>query len=205
MFGSSAWTKTRSLHGCRNFSPLILPLPSLSLSLSLSLFFSLFLTGPTSVALSCVSSRLNFAPKSIFRAKRKKHLLCSHRHTTVIAGPTCLNAHLLVPHDRGESRVASEACGTSAPPRAPNGKKVLTPHASWLGRSSRGLPGRRGQRVESLCPRRSRACFGCQRRLLSARPPTSSRVIGKFLGQPLAAALAPSAQARFQRGKCPPR
>ena len=45
-------------------------LPSLSLSLSLSLFFSLFLTGPTSVALSCVSSRLNFAPKSIFRAKK---------------------------------------------------------------------------------------------------------------------------------------
>ena len=70
MFGSSAWTKTRSLHECRNFCPLILPLPSLSLFLSLSLFFSLFMTGPTSVALSCVSSRLNFAPKSIFRAKQ---------------------------------------------------------------------------------------------------------------------------------------
>ena len=72
----SAWTKTRSLHGCRNFYLLILPSP-LSLSLSLSLFFSLFLTGPTSVALSCVSARLNFAPKSTCRAKKKrKNLLC---------------------------------------------------------------------------------------------------------------------------------
>ena len=67
----SAWTKTRSLHGCRNFYLLILPSP-LSLSLSLSLFFSLFLTGPTSVALSCVSSRHNFAPKWTFRAKKKR-------------------------------------------------------------------------------------------------------------------------------------
>ena len=68
----SAWTKTRSLHGCRNFYLLTLPSPlSLSLSLSLSLFFSLFLTGPTSVALSCVSSRLNFAPKSTCRAKTR--------------------------------------------------------------------------------------------------------------------------------------
>ena len=66
----SARTKTRSLHGCRNFYLLILPSP-LSLSLSLSLFFSLFLTGPTSVALSCVSSRHNFAPKWNFRAKKK--------------------------------------------------------------------------------------------------------------------------------------
>ena len=64
-----------------------------------------FLTGPTSVALSCVSSRHNFAPKWTFRAKRKeKHLLCSHRHTTVIAGPTCLIAHLLAPHDRAFSQ-----------------------------------------------------------------------------------------------------
>ena len=67
----SARTKTRSLHGCRNFYLLILPSP-LSLSLSLSLFFSLFLTGPTSVALSCVSSRHNFAPKWTFRAKKEK-------------------------------------------------------------------------------------------------------------------------------------
>ena len=67
----SAWTKTRSLHGCRNFYLLVLPSP-LSLPLSLSLFFSFFLTGPTSVALSCVSSRLNFAPKLTFRAKKKK-------------------------------------------------------------------------------------------------------------------------------------
>ena len=71
----SAWTKTRSLHGCRNFYLLILPSP-LSLPLSLSLFFSFFLTGPTSVALSCVSSRLNFAPKSAFRAKKEEKTYC---------------------------------------------------------------------------------------------------------------------------------
>ena len=77
----SAWTKTRPLHGCRNFYLLILP--SLSFSLSLSLFFSLFLTGPTFVDLSCVSSRLNFAPKSTFRAKKKTPTVLSpshHRH-----------------------------------------------------------------------------------------------------------------------------
>ena len=79
----SAWTKTRSLHGCRNFYLLILPSLSFS-SLSVSLFFSLFLTGPTYVALSSVSSRLNFAPKSTFRARAKKCLLCSHLHTTFI-------------------------------------------------------------------------------------------------------------------------
>ena len=99
----SAWTKTRSLHGCRNFYLLILPSP-LSLSLSLSLFFSLFLTGPTSVALSCVSSRLNFAPNRLFAGKNL--ILCSHNHTTVIAGLKCLNAHLLAPHDRAQSQEA---------------------------------------------------------------------------------------------------
>ena len=100
----SAWTKTRYLHGCRNFYLLMLPSLSFSFSFFLTLFFSLFLTGPTSVALSCVSSRLNFAPKLTFRAKKgEKHLLCSHRHTTVIAGPTCLIAHLLAPHDRAQS------------------------------------------------------------------------------------------------------
>ena len=67
----SAWTKTRSLHGCRNFYLLILPSLSFSLSVSLSVFFSLFLTGPTFVALSCVSSRLNFAPKLTCREKNK--------------------------------------------------------------------------------------------------------------------------------------
>ena len=80
----SAWTKTRSLHGCRNFYLLILP--SLSFSLSFSLSLLLLILDRTDVyrqvALSCVSSRLNFAPKSTFRAK--KHLLCSHRHTTVV-------------------------------------------------------------------------------------------------------------------------
>ena len=63
----SAWTKTRSLHGCRNslFSSL---LPSLSLSCFLSLLLP-FLTGATSVAISCISSCLIFAPKWAFRAK----------------------------------------------------------------------------------------------------------------------------------------
>ena len=69
----SAWTKTRSLHGCRNFYLLTLPSPlSLSLSLSLSLFFSLFLTGPTSVALSCVSSDSISRQKLTFRARKRK-------------------------------------------------------------------------------------------------------------------------------------
>ena len=99
----SAWTKTRSLHGCRNFLPFDPSFPTLSLSLSLSLFFYFFLRGPTSVALSCVSHRLNFAPKSIF-ARKRKSLFCSHRHITVIAGPTCLTAHLLAPHDRAFSQ-----------------------------------------------------------------------------------------------------
>ena len=78
--------------------------PSFPLFLSLCLSLSLPLTGPTSIALSCVSSRLNFAPKSTFRAKKETHLLCSHRHITVIAGPTCLIAHLLAPPDRAASQ-----------------------------------------------------------------------------------------------------
>ena len=60
--------------GAEIFYLLILPSP-LSLSLSLSRFFYFFLRGPTSVALSCVSHRLNFAPKYIFRAKMKKPIL----------------------------------------------------------------------------------------------------------------------------------
>ena len=90
----------------------------LFLSLSLSLFFSLFWTGPTFVDLSCVSSRLIFAPKSTFRAKKEqKSLMCSHRHTTVIAGPTCLIAHLLAPHDRAQSLGQTSCCdGTQGRP-----------------------------------------------------------------------------------------
>ena len=46
-------------------------------------------------------------PDSISRQNRlfaqKKCLLCCHRHTTVIAGPTCQIAHLLAPHDRAFS------------------------------------------------------------------------------------------------------
>ena len=39
------------------------------------------------------------------KEKKRKDLLCSQRHTTVIAGPTCLIAHLLAPHDRGFSLI----------------------------------------------------------------------------------------------------
>ena len=42
----------------------------LFLSLFLPLFLSFFLTGPTSVALPCVSSRLIFKPKLTFLAKK---------------------------------------------------------------------------------------------------------------------------------------
>ena len=99
----SAWTKTRSLHGCRNFYLLILPSLSFSLSFSLSLLLLILDRSDVCSPLLCVF-RLNFAPKSTFRGKKKqKCLLCSHRHTTVIAGPTCLIAHLLAPHDRAFS------------------------------------------------------------------------------------------------------
>ena len=39
--------------------------------------------------LSCVSSRLNFAPKSTFCSGRKQNLLCSHRHTLLGFFPPC--------------------------------------------------------------------------------------------------------------------
>ena len=102
----SAWTKTRSLHGCRNFYLLILP--SLSFSLSFSLSLLLLILDRTDVCSPLL--RLfptQFRAKNDFSRKKKKrkHLLCSHRHTTVIAGPTCLIAHLLAPHDRAQSRV----------------------------------------------------------------------------------------------------
>ena len=99
----SAWTKTRSLHGCRNFYLLILP--SLSFSLSFSLSLLLLILDRTDVCSPLL--RLfptQFRAKIDFsRKKGEKHLLCSHRHTTVIAGPTCLIAHLLAPHDRAFS------------------------------------------------------------------------------------------------------
>ena len=98
----SAWTKTRSLRGCRNFYLLILPSLSFSLSFSLSLLLLILDRSDVCRSLLCVC-RLNFAPKLTCRAKKIKHLLCSHRHTTVIAGPICLIAHLLAPHDRAFS------------------------------------------------------------------------------------------------------
>ena len=56
---------------------------------------------PPPVSLPDSISRQN----RLFAQKREKHLLCSHRHTTVIAGPTCLIAHLLAPHDRAQSHL----------------------------------------------------------------------------------------------------
>ena len=103
----SAWTKTRSFHGCRNFYLLILP--SLSFCLSFCLSLLLLILDRTDVC----SPLLRLFPTQ-FRAKmdfsrkkeKEKLLLCSHRHTTVIAGPTCLIAHLLAPHDRAFSRLS---------------------------------------------------------------------------------------------------
>ena len=105
----SAWTETRSLHGCRNFYLLILP--SLSFSLSLSLSLLLLILDRTDVCSPLL--RLfptQFRAKSTFRGKKENLLLCSHNHTTVIAGLKCLNAHLLAPHDRGESRTYNLNC-----------------------------------------------------------------------------------------------
>ena len=45
-----------------------------------------------------------FRAKIDFSRKKEKHLLRSHSHTTIVAGPTCLIAHLLAPHDRAFSR-----------------------------------------------------------------------------------------------------
>ena len=100
----SAWSKTRSLHGCRNFYLLILP--SLSFSLSLSLFLLLLFLDRTDVCspLLCLFPTQFRAKIDFSRKKKEKCLLCCHRHTTVIAGPTCLIAHLLAPHDRAQSQ-----------------------------------------------------------------------------------------------------
>ena len=101
----SAWTKTRSLHGCRNFYLLILP--SLSFCLSFCLSLLLLILDRTDVCSPLL--RLfptQFRAKMDFSRKKRKEklLLCSHRHTTVIAGPTCLIAHLLAPPDRAASQ-----------------------------------------------------------------------------------------------------
>ena len=65
----SAWTKTRSLHGCRNFYLLILPSLSFSLSFSLSLLLLILDRSDVCRPLLCVF-RLNFAPKLTCRAKK---------------------------------------------------------------------------------------------------------------------------------------
>ena len=74
----SAWTKTRSLHGCRNFYLLILPSLSFSLSFSLSLLLLILDRSDVCSPLLCVF-RLNFAPKLTCRAKRKEVLIGARR------------------------------------------------------------------------------------------------------------------------------
>ena len=75
--------------------------PSLSLSLSLSLL-TLDRTDVYSPLLRLFPTQ--FRAKIDFSRKKETHLLCSHRHITVIAGPTCLIAHLLAPPDRAASQ-----------------------------------------------------------------------------------------------------
>ena len=109
----SAWTKTRPLHGCRNFYLLILP----SLSFSLSFFLSLLLLILDRTDVCSPLLRLfptQFRGKIDFSRKKENTLLCSHHHTTVMAGPTCLIAHLLAPHDRGFSRHRAPAAPAAA-------------------------------------------------------------------------------------------
>ena len=99
----SAWTKTRSLRGCRNFYLLILPSLSFSLSFSLSLLLLFLDRTDVCSPLLCLFPTQFRAKIDFSRKKKEKCLLCCHRHTTVIAGPTCLIAHLLAPHDRAQS------------------------------------------------------------------------------------------------------
>ena len=56
--------------------------------------------------------------------KKEKHLLCSHRHTTVIAGPTFLIAHLLPPHDRAFSLLEIAQSRQNPLKACPDGKEV---------------------------------------------------------------------------------
>ena len=67
----SAWTKTRSLHGCRNFYLLILPSLSFCLSFCLSLLLLILDRTDVCSPLLCVF-RLNFAPKIDFSRQKKK-------------------------------------------------------------------------------------------------------------------------------------
>ena len=112
----SAWTKTRSLHGCRNFYLLILPSLSFSLSLSLSLLLLFLDRTDVCSPLLCLFPTQFRAKIDFSRQKKRKYLLCSHRHTTFIAGPTCLIAHLLAPHDRAFSEHQILLCMQSQKP-----------------------------------------------------------------------------------------
>ena len=90
-----------------NFYLLILPSLSFCLSFCLSpLLLILDRTDVCSPLLRLFPTQ--FRAKMDFSRKKRKEklLLCSHRHTTVIAGPTCLIAHLLAPHDRAFSPIA---------------------------------------------------------------------------------------------------
>ena len=89
----SAWTKTRSLHGCRNFYLLVLP--SLSFSLSFSLSLLLLILDRTDVCSPLLRLfPLHFRARIDFLRKNGENLLlCSHSHTAAIVKPTCLPLH----------------------------------------------------------------------------------------------------------------
>ena len=102
----SAWTKVLTwVQKLLSFDPF-----SLSFSLSFCLFLLLLLLDRTDVCSPLLRlfptqfrAKMDFSPK-----KGENTLLCSHHHTTVIAGPTCLIAYLLAPHDRGFSPQAGQ-------------------------------------------------------------------------------------------------
>ena len=105
----SAWTRTRSLHGCRNFYLLILLSLSFSFSFPFSFSFSfsllLLILDRTDVCRPLLRLfPLHFRAKMDFSCRKKNLLLCSRCHTAAIAEPTCLIAHLLAPHDRAQSQ-----------------------------------------------------------------------------------------------------
>ena len=76
-----------------------------SLSFSLSLLLLILHRTDVCSPLLCLFPTQFRAKIDFSRKKKEKCLLCSHRHTTVIAGPTtCLIAHLLAPHDRAQSQ-----------------------------------------------------------------------------------------------------
>ena len=72
----SAWTKTRSLHGCRNFYLLILPSLSFCLSFCLSLLLLILDRTDVCSPLLCLFQTQFRAKIDLSRKKKRKNLLC---------------------------------------------------------------------------------------------------------------------------------